>query len=194
MNFVIKPLHTINDTMRLYHLFDDDDSLVMVADYGSPWSSSEANQQVRFAWPNGTSLAILDLQSANHKQSGNKQHTDFALVMGYAVYSMISHYHSSITSDGLPEHYFVIKMEEMEWLALPEGDDLLIYGTVPFSFVSRCHVPDVAILPDVIGRLTAVSPTSPDKTISLPFGSISHTPLIALALSFLLEHTKQLSL
>ena len=121
VDFGIKRLRAEQkDASRVYHLFDRDDTLKLVADYGSPWHLSEhADRTVRFAETSGKTIAHMDLAATDMKTTGSRQSRDYAIVLNHAVYAILSEYHSH-DNDSTERTYFVMRVADSMWLALKE--------------------------------------------------------------------------
>ncbi|MCB8945533.1 MAG: hypothetical protein H6658_17425 [Ardenticatenaceae bacterium] len=175
-------------TSRVYHLFDRDGSLKVVADFASPWLSSENSERyVRFADSSGKTIAQMDLATTAVKSLGGRQNKDYAIVLNHAVYAILSQYHWH-DNDG-DRIYFVLRVGENMWLALKEESNepyFTIYDDVPASLISRSAEPMFSNLPEPIGEINWGSQQY-DYTITWKEERIERMALLVMALVFLVD-------
>ncbi len=153
LEYTLKRLHVDNDDSRVYHLFDRDGGLRLVADYGSPWLSDKSERFVNFATASGKTLATMDLAATATKYLGGRHNKDYAVVLDHAVYAIFSEYR---VTEGDERLYFVIRVADQLWLALHEESEeplYSIYNEVPASFMSRSVEPIFSDLPEPAGKV-----------------------------------------
>lgn len=190
MDFRISRLHADQDSAR-YHLFNEQNRLILVADHGSPWLPPDLRGNVRFARPNGELVAKLHLSQTAVKRNRRRPYTDYAIILNHAVYAIIQEYHSPIsTNEHLSFPYFILNVEGLKWLALkPDADSFFaLYDRVPFWLgrATRAGQPD---LPRPVGHI-AQTAVGYDFTITFSTARLNHSPLISLALIFLIDYNR----
>ena len=190
VDFGIKRLLTEQSgDARVYHLFDRDDTLKLVADYGSPWLSSEhADSTVRFAETSGKTIAQMDLAATDTKTQGGRQSRDYVIVLNHAVYAILSEYHLR-DDDETERIYFVIHVAESMWLALKEKGNqpyFTLYNTVPTSLTSRSMKPMFSDLPEPVGEIDRELHQY-DYAVTWQPDGIKHAELVVMALVFLID-------
>jgi hypothetical protein len=188
IEFTIKRLHqNEQDETRIYHVFNRDGGLRLVADYGSPWLPEESNRFVRFARPNGKTIATMDLAATPMKTMGGRHSQDYAIVVDHAVYAIFSEYH--VTDEDEHRLYFVLRVGEKMWLALREeyGEAYYtIYNHVPPSFISRSVEPMFSDLPEPDGQIEK-GMRQFDYAITWHEESFKHPATVTAALIFLID-------
>jgi hypothetical protein len=185
------------ESARRYHLFDRAEALLLVADQGSPWLPAEP-PQVRFSRPDGERVATMDLPRPDDRRTDRKQ--SYAVIYEHAVYALITALDLSagtaaFNSPPLPGapsfDRLVIEVEGQRWLALcwnEEGDNgplLVIYDAAAADLPNAVD-PEAADLPEPIGLLE-VGAGDYDYDLTLPAGRLGQTPLLALALVYLVD-------
>lgn len=188
-NFSIKRLQSEQeDNARLYHLFDKEGSLKLVADYGSPWLAAEdSDRYVRFAESTGKIIAQMDLAATATKMMGGHQSKDYAIVLNHAVYAILSEHHAQ--EDGVAHTYFVLRVAENVWLALKEETNqpyFTLYDEVPASLISRSMEPIYSDLPDPVGEINR-GVRQYDYTVAWQAEIIKHLDVLIMALVFLID-------
>ena len=184
----IKRLHLGQADGYSYHLYDEAQQLVCVADYGAPWSPVA---QVRFARPGGEPMATLDLSQPSTTVANGRQRQSYAIIHDYAVYALVTRYHDPVPTglDPVCPDYFVLDVDGMSWLALaqPTADPFLtLYDQIPAD-LEVCAEPLTADLPPPIGHLRQGH--GPDDLLAvLPERPLQQPLLIALTLAFLADH------
>lgn len=189
VDFGIKQLQMGDESVsRVYHLFDRDGSLRVVADFASPWLASEnSDRYVRFADSSGKTIAQMDLAATATKLFGGRQNKDYAIVLNHAVYAILSEYQWH--SGGEDRVYFVLRVAESMWLVLKEEMEqghFVIYNEVPASLTSRSMEPMFSDLPEPIGEISQDS-LQYDYVVAWQEDGIKHLGMIVLALVFLIE-------
>lgn len=174
-----------------YQLFDSAGHLLLIADQGSPWLPDDPTHHVRFARPDGTAIASLDLPWLNAETPEAKR--SFAIVYDDAVYALVNRSAAaSEEEDRLA--VWTLEVEGQKWLMVQEmvngtprislfdevPGDLAIYGT-----------PEEAGLPDPIGVVSGSGEDDGRFAITFPAGELDQAPLMALALTFLLDEQSQ---
>jgi hypothetical protein len=190
VDFGIKRLRTEQkDASRVYHLFDRDDTLKLVADYGSPWlSSQDGGRTVRFAESSGKTIAQMDLAAATTKTVGSHQSKDYAIVLNHAVYAILSEYQLQDKADAR-RRYFVIHVADSIWLALQEAGTqpyFTLYNEVPASLTSRSLKPMLSDLPEPVGEIDRELHQY-DYAVTWQADGIEHVELLVMALIFLID-------
>jgi hypothetical protein len=183
---------------RRYHLFDRAEALLLVADQGSPWLPADLPPQVRFSRPDGDRLATMDLPRGDDRRPDRKQ--NYAIIYEHAVYALITSLDLSGGTAALnapppagPPTFdrLVIEVEGHRWLGLrwnEEGDNgplLVIYDAAAADLPNAVD-PEAADLPEPIGLLE-VGAGDYDYDLTLPAGRLAQTPLLALALAYLVD-------
>lgn len=181
MNFIVKRLSTPDATTRIFHLFDEKERLLLVAELGSPWSSGALEDEVRFSKPDGALLAKLTSSSAKPTNKNGYWHTDYALIVDFAVHAIFNAYHH----DGTKGSYYILEVGESRWLALVgENGRVHFFDSVPSDFPIKKgttqgdNFTDL-VLSDAVGTMTQLDETH--MQIELPVGRLSYLSLIALA-------------
>ena len=189
IDFGIKQLKMDDEaTSRVYHLFDRDGSLKIVADFASPWLTSENPERyVRFADSSGKTIAQMDLAATAVKAIGGRQNKDYTIVLNHAVYAILSEYQWH--GDDGDRIYFVLRVGESMWLALKETDNeplCSIYNDVPASLISRSTEPMFSDLPEPIGEVTYAAQQY-NYTVHWKEDRIQQLGLVVMALVFLID-------
>ena len=173
---------------RVYHLFGHDGSLKLVADFASPWLTSEnPKRYVRFANSAGKIVAQMDLAATATKLFGGRQSKDYTIVLDHAVYAILSEFHSH--EDDEERTYFVLRVAESMWLVLKEEKDptqFTIHNDVPASFTSRSMEPMFSDLLEPSGEINRGS-TQYDYAVSWHDERIKKMELLVLGLVFLID-------
>jgi hypothetical protein len=190
VDFGIKQLLTEQkDESRVYHLFDRNNTLKLVADFGSPWlSSQDGNRAVRFAETSGKTIAQMDLAATATKMVGSHQSKDYAVVLNHAVYAIFSEYQLH-DEDDAERVYFVIRVGESMWLALKEEGGqpyFTVYDEVPASLISRSMKPMFSDLPEAVGEIHQ-NYRQYDYAVKWQADGIQHAELLVMALIFLID-------
>jgi hypothetical protein len=190
VDFGIKRLRAEQkDASRVYHLFDRDDTLKLVADYGSPWlPSGNADRTVRFARTSGKTIAHMDLAATATKVSGSRHSRDYAVVLNHAVYAILSEYQLQ-DDDDVERTYFVMHVADSMWLALKEEGNqpyFTLYSEVPASLTSRSMRPMFSDLPEPIGEIDRELHQY-DYAVTWQADGIEHAELLVMALVFLID-------
>ena len=188
-DFGIKQLPMDEETgSRVYHLFSRDGSLRMVADFASPWLTSEnPDRYVRFADSAGKTVAQMDLAITATKSFGNRQSRDYAIVLNHAVYAILSEYRWQSKKES--KIYFLLRVADSMWLILKgEGREsyFTIYNEVPPSLISRSAEPNFSDLPEPTGEIGRDSDQY-DYVASWRQEGIRRIGLVVLALVFLID-------
>lgn len=171
---------------RRYHLFNDQNELALIADFGSPWLASEPRKQVRFAHSDGRPVATLEFPDDAFRRKETTR--SYAIIFDYAVYALINEIVPSPgTSRTLHPHY-TIEVGGNRWLLLPHGEQASAYELYPLprSF-GRNLQPDADALPEPVGSIRR-DEAGFDYVTSLPVEVIAQRALITLALIFLLDN------
>ena len=172
---------------RRYHLYDEKEHLLLVADHGSPWLPKEPCKHVRFAKPDGQPVASLDLPWRDNENKDQK-HTRYAIIYDYAVYAIINEYGRSLDGDPLPLPYYLMEVEGVRWLVCGGCEqDLFLgfYDAIPAG-LSVFTEPHDAALPAACGQLQPVNGRY-DFQIALPLQTFAQAALLSLALVFLVD-------
>ncbi len=184
MEFKIKRLHASRDRFRGYHLFDDQNSLLLVAEYGMPWSGKP--QTVRFGAPDGRAIATLQQTTAQAKSGTGRLQSTFVVVYQDAVYAILMAYYENGRSP-----YFLLEVDKLRWLAFaPEPDDettplLSLYD----NFSGNVRFFNPAVLPATSQLVGGVYKTAEPfhLSVTLPPDTLRQPALVALALTFLMD-------
>ena len=192
VDFSIKRLQMDEESeSRVYHLFDREGSLKIVADFASPWLSSEhSDRYVRFADSSGKTIAQMDLAATETKMLGGRQSQDYAIVLNHAVFAILSEYqwHDEEGS----RTYFVLRVAESMWLVLKEETNqpyFTIYNEVPASLTSRSMEPMFSDLPEPIGEINQDSQQY-NYLVRWQEDSIKRLGIVVLGLIFLIDRLK----
>ena len=172
---------------RRYQLFDSVGHLLLVADQGSPWLPDDPTHHVRFARPDGTSIAWLDLPWLNAETPEAKR--SFAIVYDDAVYALVSRSkRANADEDRLA--VWLLEVEGQAWLMVQEMLDgvprISLFDEVPGD-LAIYGSPQDAGLPDPIGVVSGSEEDDSRFAITFPAGELEQAPLMALALTFLLD-------
>jgi hypothetical protein len=188
VDFNVKRLDTNEALIQRYHLYDSQNKLTLVADYGSPWLPKNLRQRVRFARPDGGFVAALDLSAAMRAKNRGR-HITYAIIINHAVYAIVNeHRPLPGNKDAPPLSHFVLEMEGMAWAALPQDPALFVlYDASPTSKSPAAQSP-AAQSREPIG---CILPTSGayDFTVTLPAESLKKAALMALAITFLIDRS-----
>lgn len=196
VSFRIRRLPDSDEHGRRYHLFDRADQLLLVADQGSPWLPAGDGAQVRFARPDGERVASMDLPSlAGHKPD---KKLNYAIIYEHAVYALLTAMDLSSGTGSLAQaaaapgkfDRLVIEVEGHKWLGLcwtggEEGPLIVLYDAGATG-LSASIDPESADLPEPIGLLE-VGTGEYDFDLTLPAGRLSQSPLLGLALVYLVD-------
>ncbi len=176
---------------RRYQLFDSAGHLLLVADQGSPWLPDDPTHHVRFARPDGTAVASLDLPWLNAETPEAKR--SFAIVYDDAVYALVSRSkRANADEDRLA--VWLLEVEGQAWLMVQETLDsvprISLFDEVPGD-LAIYGSPQDAGLPDPIGVVSASGEEDGRFAITFPAGELEQAPLMALALTFLLDEQSE---
>lgn len=190
MEFRIKRVFVEGEPTRCYHLYNQQEKLILVADHNTPWLPEDSHHQVRFARADGELVASLDLpwQADEHKRG--MTFTRHAIILDHAVYAILTMYWDSEAPDKRP--YLVIEVEDHHWFVKcchPDGHDYAIYEDVPTNLTIVDELLEEE-LPPVVGFLNAEE-NGREFDLSLPGNVIQKTAVIALALLFLLDRRQK---
>jgi hypothetical protein len=189
MNFAVARLNCTPE-MAQYHLLDPRSTVVLVADYGSPWLPPH---QLRLAKPDGKPVASLTLPKPGFTRLRLRTTNlaSYALVIENSVYAVINKLHPSAANQS-DAPYFIIEVESQKWLALDEPEQrgrFALYSGVPprLAFTPLQQLPLAA----AIGFITPHSPATLedpfDFAIQIEPGRLRHFNLILLSLVFLID-------
>lgn len=188
MNFGVKRLPA-EDKGRRYHLYDEHDQLILVADHGSPWIPEEPTRHVVFARPNGDPIATLDLPERNGDGKRQKG-TSYAVIHEHAVYAIINEHGPENGRKAKPNElpYYTVEVEGMRWLALPHTDPhtlFALYEEVP----SGVDVYGEQVAEELPPPVAAVHPVADgyDFVVEMPEERLQQSALLLLALIFLVD-------
>ncbi len=183
MNFGVVRLHSMQESARRYHLFDDKDKLALVADYASPWLPADEPRRIWFAGADGAVMATLDLPEGEGRARNGRIHTSYALILDHAVYAIFNKYETEHDDSAAP--YFIIEVEGVTWLAwnYPEDGDLFTLYDQGRTSVSIPPEPDERTPIGIIQR----AHHQHDFSISLSVEQLRFAPLLLLALIFLID-------
>jgi hypothetical protein len=175
----------IVDSDRRYHLFDDQEQLLLVADYNSPWLANEPAPAVRLARPDGDLVATMDMTNARPSANQPDRGGSYAIIYDYAVYAIIT----QIAHDDALKSLYLIEVEGERWLALTQNEDpwrYALYDRAPARLDSR-RVPEASRLAEPVGFVRRGSAVY-DYTVELPAGSLRRPKMLSLALVFLIDN------
>ncbi len=186
MEFNVKQLFSQGAHAGIYHLFQRD-ALTMVAEFGSPWSSDEGTDEIRFSRPSGDQLAILTLSSDEPQHRNGRIHTDYALILDFAVYAIFNEYRATSDETLL---YFTLEADGLEWMMLKndDGDAFLIYDQIPPDLTMEATVE--MKLSEPVGSVNHLSVAHYDYAVDLPAGRLNHLSLVALTLAVLIDRVE----
>ncbi len=181
MDYRINRLSPFGES-RQYHLFGQDDRLLLVADYKSPWLANLPKSHVRFGRSNGSEVASMDLKAPERMKNG-RQHTAYAIVKDHAVFAIINKH-------VIPERppYYVVEVADILWLALSSNDEpkhYSIYDEVPSDLLVYDE-PSQSDLPNPIGQVYH-GIGDHHYQIVMPPTRPQNPALVALSLSFLID-------
>jgi hypothetical protein len=180
MDYRIRRLPPLEES-RQYHLYDQENRLGLVADFGSPWLGGLRGSYVRFGLPSSDLVALMDVSVSSRKKNG-RSHIAYAIQQNHAVSAILNKYQ---VGDKPP--YFVIEADEQLWLALPQADQkhYLLYNEVP-SDLMITNEPVTTSLPAPIGTIY-FEIGEYDYQIVMPPQELNFPQLIMLALVFLID-------
>lgn len=172
---------------RRYQLFDSAGHLLLIADQGSPWLPDDPTHHVRFARPDGTAIASLDLPWLNAETPEAKR--SFAIVYDDAVYALVSRSkRADADEDRLAS--WTLEVEGQMWLMVQETIDgvprISLFDELPGDLTVYGSPADAG-LPDPIGVVSGSGEDDGRFAITFPAGELDQAPLMALALTFLLD-------
>lgn len=176
---------------RRYQLFDSAGHLLLVSDQGSPWLPDDPYHHVRFARPDGTPIASLDLPWLTANDPKGKP--SFAIVYDDAVYALVSQ-----ASTAEPEEdrlaVWTIEVQGLQWIVVEQTIEgapcLCLFDDAPGN-LAIYGTPEDAGLHDPIGRVSARLEEDGRFAITLPAGELEHAPLLALALVYLVDEPSE---
>lgn len=186
MEFRIKRVYAGDEPTRCYHLYNQQEKLILVADHDTPWLPEDSHHQVRFARADGELVASLDLPWQADKHKSGMSFTRHAIILDHAVYAIISVYWDKEINDKRP--YLVIEVEGHRWFAKcchPDGYDYAIYENVPTNLTVVDELLEEE-LPPLVGYLNTVV-GGREFDLALPGKILQKTAVIALAILFLLD-------
>lgn len=199
MDFGVKRISS-DGASRRYHLYNNQERLVMVADQGSPWLSANFPHRVQFSQPDGQVIATLDLPRVGRKEGGKgAQHVDYVVILNYAVYAIINEYRwTAVKGEKRQPPYYILEVDQKLWLAQPQGSDslFLLYDEVPPKFAAH----ETLAVPDLLeanGRIQLLTPDTAEYTSAYHFivelspDQMEHAGLVVLALIFLIDRAVQ---
>ena len=187
VEFGIRRLAPFEGASR-YHLFNDEGQLVLVADYRSPWLPDDGVRQVRFAKPDGSPIASLDLPQNLHGNGRLDAEVSYAIIFDYAVYAIITENNRSPRQPDPVTTYYTIELEGNKWLVLPTKGDGSIYGlynNLPTGFNHHIQF-DVEDLPEAAGRIRKAVEGF-DFVATIPLSKLRQRELVSMALVFLID-------
>jgi hypothetical protein len=191
VSYRVRRIHQSDDQGRHYHLFDATDQLLLVADQGSAWLPPGEPPQVRFARPDGERVASMDLPRLDERRPDRKQ--NYAIIYEHAVYALITALDLSSSTAALTAQpkfdRLVIEVEGNRWLGLRwtehEGPLLVLYDMAATGLSAQVD-PEATTLPEPLGLLEAGAGDF-DFELTLPAGRLVQSPLLGLALVFLVD-------
>lgn len=187
MDYGIKRVRTDWPTARCYHVYDNRNRLILVADHGTPWLQPDPQQQVRFALPSGEPQASMDLTWMAKRSRNGRQHIAYAIILDHAVFAIINKYWEEAADTGvLP--YYVLEIADTLWLALAKpGADrhFAFYDEVP-SDLMIYEQPQQSELPQPIGHIYH-GLGHYAYNVAMPVQQLRHPALVALAMAFLID-------
>ena len=175
----------IVDSDRRYHLSDDQEQLLLVADYKSPWLANDPAAYVRLARPDGELVATLDLTNARPSSNQPARGGSYALIYDYAVYAIITR----MVLEDAQQPLYLIEAEGERWLALAQDEEPLryaLYDRAPARLDSR-RAPETSQLAEPVGSVRRDS-ASHDYTVELPGENLRRPKIVSLALVFLIDN------
>lgn len=182
MNFRVKRLHGKRDSFRGYHLFDEEGTLILVADYGTPWVRM-ANQEVRFAQSDGSLVATMSLMPPVDRGKFGRKSLSYAVVRNHAVYTVINEF-----QEEEERPYFILEVEQLRWLVAlqtEKPEKWGVYDDIPAN--TRLITPaNLLSFSEPVGEVQKTA-ESPIITLALPPAEIKQPALVMLALVFLLD-------
>ncbi|RMG97661.1 MAG: hypothetical protein D6706_08050 [Chloroflexi bacterium] len=184
MKFRVRRLRTAWPNASVLQLYDARETLLLVADFGTPWLPDVERGRVRLARPNGRVVGWLNLPEG---KEGRGVPGSYVLVRDDAVYGLIS-----VFDEEGKRPYFFVEAEQARWLVTGHRFSPLDYGIfdeVPASMNVYADPAD-SISSEPIGRVweTAVNA---DLHITLPGEQLAFASFITLALAYLINHTKK---
>ncbi len=184
MNYTIKRLTTDKAAPASYHLFSESGNLLLVADAVTRGDSQPP--QVRFARPDGTLLATMNLPA---RDAGSRP--DYAIIQDFAVYAIITMEHRPGAAPGSVFHtYLTLEAEGGNWLVLPRQQppgSFNVYGQMPDGLHTYKNLVE-SDLPEPIGHVYQAEEGDRDFLVELTTRRWRQTSLVVLALVYLLDH------
>ncbi len=190
MEFQIKRVFVEDEPTRCYHLYNQQEKLILVADHDTPWLPDNSHHQVRFARADGELVASLDLPWQADEANNGMMFTRHAIILNHAVYAIITVYWASDEMGRRP--YLIIEVEDHRWFAMcrrPELFDFAIYDEVPANLTIVDELLEEE-LPPAVGFLRAAA-DGRQFDLSLPGNILQKTAVIALSILFLLDRPPQ---
>ncbi|MEM7336150.1 MAG: hypothetical protein AAF490_28980 [Chloroflexota bacterium] len=181
MDYRINRLSPYGESKQ-YHLFGQDDRLLLVADHNSPWLTGLPGSHVRFGRATGDVVASMDLKVPMRTKNG-RQHTAYAIVKDHAVFAIINKH---VIPERTP--YYVVEVDGILWLALSSNDEpkhYAIYNEVPSDLLVYDE-PSQSDLPNPIGSIYH-DIGDYDYQIVMPPTRPQNPALVALSLTFLID-------
>ncbi len=193
VSYRVRRIHQADDQGRRYHLFDATDQLLLVADQGSAWLPPGEPPQARFARPDGERVASMDLPRLDERRPDRKQ--NYAVIYEHAVYALITALDLSSSTAALTAQpkfdRLVIEVEGNRWLGLRwtehEGPLLVLYDMAATGLSAQVD-PEATTLPEPLG-LIEIGTGDYHFDLTLPSGRLIQSPLLGLALVFLVDGT-----
>lgn len=168
MRFGVRRLDRGDGIPAGYHLYDQSETLLYVAD---PGFTTEPDT-VRFAYPDGSLRAMMNAPQADEHE--------FALVQDFAVYAMLNR----LTR---PEGTCLIfEVASERWLVRPVDDGFDLYDSVPAGYPTFLP-PEPVPYPDACGRIQLDELTSYQFSISLESHRWWQVGLVMLAVITVLD-------
>lgn len=184
MNYTIKRLTTDKAALASYHLFSESGNLLLVAD--AVTRSDNQPPQVRFARPDGTLLATMNLPARDAEDR-----PDYAIIQDFAVYAIITmRQRPGAAPDTAFHTFFTLEAEGGNWLVLPRQEpagSFSIHGQMPEGLHTYKNLVE-SDLPEPIGHIYRAGEGARDFVIELTTRRWRQTSLVVLALVYLLDH------
>lgn len=181
-DFTVRRLPVVESDRR-YHMFDDQNQLVLVADYRSPWLQAAGEDHVRLARPDGRLVATLDMTEARPSARRKQHGRSYAIIHDYAVYGILN----DLRLNGARRPAYSIEVEGTRWLAFAPDEDRLVYNLydrVPGQ-LGKDVPPDPERLPHPVGLLEGAAGSV--YALTLPAGFLRQRELVGLSLVFLID-------
>lgn len=134
MTYKVKRLERGDGIPAGYHLFDQSETLLFVAD---PGLAQEA-KAMRFARPDGTLCAMMNVPKLAD--------VEYALIQDFAVYAM---FNRLARPEGM---CLIFEVASERWLIRPEAEGYVVYDGVPAGYPDFLSPEDV-VFPDACGHI-----------------------------------------